>query len=64
MGFLAEEKIICPYCGELLLVLIDPSDDGQEYIEDCQICCRPITIGVASDTNGVMSLTVRSEDEL
>ena len=27
-------------------VFIDPSVRRQEYIEDCQVCCRPITLTV------------------
>ncbi|MBD3297455.1 MAG: CPXCG motif-containing cysteine-rich protein [candidate division Zixibacteria bacterium] len=32
----------CAYCGEINDLFIDPSGgDHQEFIEDCQICCRP-----------------------
>ena len=48
-----EAQINCPYCGESLTVLIDPSDAGQEYIEDCQVCCRPIIMQVNEQGNGV-----------
>jgi hypothetical protein len=34
----------CPYCGERISVLIDNSEESQQYIEDCEVCCRPITI--------------------
>ena len=40
------QRIRCPYCGEWLEVFIDPSVRRQEYIEDCQVCCRPITLTV------------------
>ena len=36
------QKINCPYCGELIEVLVDPSEAAQEYVEDCFVCCRPI----------------------
>lgn len=42
MSFLDEQEIGCPYCGERITVLIDPTDSDQQYIEDCQVCCRPI----------------------
>jgi len=42
MKQLTETSITCPYCGEPLDVLIDPADVGQQYIEDCQVCCKPI----------------------
>lgn len=42
-------RISCPYCGERLEVLIDCSIDQQHYIEDCQVCCCPITLDVVVD---------------
>ena len=47
--FQSEADIGCPYCGEQLTVLIDPSEPDQEYIEDCQVCCRPIVLRVTTD---------------
>lgn len=43
---LIEKDISCPYCGEVITVLIDDSVPHQEYIEDCQVCCRPIEFDV------------------
>jgi hypothetical protein len=40
------EQVTCPYCGECIDILVDPSIPEQSYIEDCQVCCRPITINV------------------
>ena len=40
------QTVRCPYCGEWLEVFIDPSVRRQQYIEDCQVCCRPITLTV------------------
>lgn len=34
----------CPYCGESITLLVDDSVDHQRYIEDCQVCCRPISV--------------------
>lgn len=36
--------IHCPYCGESIEVIVDDSAGDQRYIEDCQVCCRPITV--------------------
>ena len=38
------QRIACPYCGEPIEVLVDPSVEDQEYIEDCSVCCRPIIL--------------------
>jgi hypothetical protein len=53
----------CPYCGESIELLIDLSAGPQEYVEDCQVCCRPMMVSVALDANGEASLELRSEDE-
>ena len=39
-----EQFFVCPYCGESISVLLDLSVLIQEYIEDCEVCCRPIGI--------------------
>lgn len=63
MDHLTEQTVACPYCGEAIAVLIDPQDAGDEYIEDCQVCCRPILFNVALDSMGNLSVTVRDENE-
>ena len=63
MAELDQRGIGCPYCGEMIEVLIDDSDAGTEYIEDCQVCCRPILFSVHEDYSGHLSVTVRSENE-
>jgi hypothetical protein len=60
---LTETTIGCPYCGELIEVLLDAADIDQQYIEDCQVCCRPIVFFVSENMNGDLSVTVYSEDE-
>lgn len=63
MTILHEERIGCPYCGESITVLIDDTDSNEEYIEDCQICCRPITFSVTTQMNGEIYVSVRNENE-
>jgi len=63
MPELAEQSISCPYCGEMISVLIDDSLPEQQYIEDCHVCCRPIVFNVAIDPDGVPSVGVRIENE-
>lgn len=63
MNQLLEKAIQCPYCGETIEVLIDESDMSQQYIEDCQVCCKPIVFVLFIDINGHLSVQVHSEDE-
>ena len=39
-------EIECPHCGEWSTTFVDLSQGSTQYIEDCQVCCKPITITV------------------
>lgn len=52
----------CPYCGEPVQLLVDGSAGEQAYIEDCQVCCRPMTVEVISLAPPAVRL--RHEDEV
>ena len=58
-----EAAIRCPYCGEGITVLIDASPGAQRYIEDCQVCCRPIVLQVDVDDDGTAHVHAASEDD-
>jgi hypothetical protein len=60
---LTNKSVGCPYCGETIKVIIDSSDIAQQYIEDCQVCCKPISFLIHEDVNGDLSVNVYSEDE-
>ncbi|MGA2883392.1 MAG: CPXCG motif-containing cysteine-rich protein [Bryobacteraceae bacterium] len=34
----------CPYCSEQISMVLDTSVKRQTYIEDCEVCCRPIEV--------------------
>jgi len=63
MNRLQEKRISCPYCGESIEVLLDYSVADQQYIEDCQVCCRPITFCLSEDLEGHFVLVVMHENE-
>jgi transcription elongation factor Elf1 len=60
---LLEKNVYCPYCGEQISVVIEVLDENQESIEDCQVCCRPITFDVMMANDGQVSISVRSEND-
>lgn len=39
-----EKFFTCPYCWEEISMILDASDEIPDYIEDCEVCCRPIEI--------------------
>ena len=61
---LEEASITCPYCGELIDVLIDCSSGSQQYYEDCSVCCAPILFSLTVDALGELALLdVKRDDE-
>ena len=63
MQSLQTATIQCPYCWEEIEVLVDGSISDQEYIEDCSVCCKPITLSVEVADGEVLSIEARSEDD-
>ena len=63
MNYLQELAIQCPYCGEDITVVADGSNAGQDYIEDCEVCCRPIDFAVEVDELDDVTVTAHSQDE-
>lgn len=55
--------IPCPYCGESIEILVDASAGDQHYIEDCQVCCRPITLSVRVDADGGVQVSAAAEND-
>jgi len=51
-----EHFFTCPSCLQQVSVLIDPSISEQSYIEDCEVCCRPLQFNVHIEEGEVLSL--------
>jgi hypothetical protein len=57
-----EATVLCPYCGEVVVITLDPgSGSAQEYMEDCEVCCQPWAVSV-SYHDGRADVTVRPLD--
>ena len=63
MESLSQEFVSCPYCGETIEVLIVQEDEGQQYIEDCQVCCRPIIFEISIGAQGELMVRVHDEND-
>lgn len=58
-------EVSCPYCGEINEIVLDPgSGTEQEYIEDCQVCCRPWRVEVRYDASGAAEVSAEPEDAI
>jgi hypothetical protein len=59
-----EVEVMCPSCGEPLSVWIDEGGGAaQRYVEDCQVCCRPMEVTARLDAEGEADVAVRTLDE-
>jgi hypothetical protein len=54
--------VACPYCGESIELVIDCSVPSQEYVEDCEVCCRPMVLSVSVDEDENISVEARDEN--
>ena len=60
--FQTEAEVTCPYCSETVLITIDPNGGvAQEYVEDCQVCCRPWNVQVSYDETGAAEVTIEAQ---
>jgi hypothetical protein len=52
--------ITCPYCGEAITLLLDLSVESQSYIEDCSVCCQPMTVAYRAEEGELAELNVEA----
>jgi len=69
-GIPADESVLveCPYCGATVHMVPDPGGlespgQLQEYVEDCEVCCRPWQVRVSRDPEGGTVVELRTDDE-
>lgn len=59
-----ETSVFCPHCGEEVVIAVDPgSGESQDYVEDCEVCCRPWNVHVTFDGDGHAVVDVTPLDE-
>jgi len=56
-------SVSCPYCGEPFETRLDSPADGQRYIEDCPVCCRPVEFQVTLGADGGWSVSAFRDDD-
>lgn len=69
LNVLDEYHTHCPYCGESISLLIDASAlsdsfHDTSYIEDCEVCCRPIRVTPSITENDGMTIALTHENEV
>ncbi len=61
-GLIDARSITCPHCWQSIEILIDLSEPEQSYIEDCSICCRPISIRVSAADGEILELDASASE--
>ena len=52
----------CPFCGEENCVTLNYSDGlEQQFVIDCEVCCKPIRINLELTLEGVAIFTADPE---
>ena len=57
-----EHFFTCPYCWQQISVLLDLSVAHQTYVEDCEVCCRPIVIHYQTEERELRSFDALPEN--
>jgi ribosomal protein S27E len=53
-------RITCPHCGEDFEISFDPGEGGSEFIIDCEVCCRPMTVAVRVRAGEINSVEIQA----
>ena len=53
----------CPYCWKEISMLLDPTIAEQDYIEDCENCCRPIKIRAIFQNRQLMDFSAQDLEQ-
>jgi len=55
-----EHFFTCPYCWQEISFVLDPSESHQCYIEDCEVCCKPIEVEYSLENDVVTDFEART----
>ena len=49
----------CPYCWQEISMVLDASEPHQTYVEDCEVCCKPIEVEYSLENEKVLEFEAR-----
>lgn len=58
-----EHFFTCPYCWQTISMVLDLSIDGQNYVEDCEVCCNPIQINFTAENSELIDFSADSIEQ-
>ena len=55
-----EAEVTCPPCGATVSLTLDPAGGrAQDYVEDCEVCCRPWRVRLWYDATGAAEVQLQ-----
>ncbi len=58
-----EHFFICPFCWQSISMLLDLSESPQTYVEDCEVCCRPIQLYYTAEPSRLKYFEARAVEQ-
>lgn len=60
-SFETEADVTCPHCGETMSIALDPAGGrAQDYVQDCEVCCRPWRVRLWYDAAGAAEVQLQA----
>jgi hypothetical protein len=53
-----EVELECPQCGEIFGYDVETTQPRIEFITDCAVCCRPMTVRILCEPGTVLEVNV------
>jgi hypothetical protein len=53
------DAIYCPFCGQENQLFLEAGSGSQQFITDCEVCCRPFQVLVECEAGEIVSVEAR-----
>jgi len=57
MNLVEDVDVQCPFCGESFALTVDTTQGNHSTVEDCVVCCRPISWQIECEPGEVLAVT-------
>ena len=56
-------ELQCPWCSEVFGTAVDLTTGDRTWVEDCQVCCRPMRVTIHLDETGTIAGVSAQRDD-
>jgi hypothetical protein len=54
-------SIECPHCGESFSLAYEAAEGSAEFVIDCEVCCRPMSVAVRVTDGEIDGLDISAD---